>query len=129
MRFPMPHLPLEFEIPDAWLHEAGFQGQWPMGEAYRSKADAERILLTSVEPVARFKESPKDGNGFDRLRLINALRGILSGDEIPPVRLMELPYLDLSPSPYRYTVKDGYHRFFASIAAGFSILPADIVND
>jgi len=29
MRFQMPHFPTEFEIPDEWLDEAGFQGFSP----------------------------------------------------------------------------------------------------
>jgi hypothetical protein len=39
-----------------------------------------------------------------------------------PVPLLKLP----APAPYAYRVRDGYHRFFASIAAGFECLPAVI---
>jgi hypothetical protein len=111
MRFSMPHLPQEFDISDAWLKEAGFYGVWPATASFKSSPGAVLIPLTEIEPVARFKTTPKDGGGFDRDRLVKILRRIISEAEIDPVPVMELPYLDLSPSPYRYTVKDGYHRF------------------
>ena len=129
MRFSMPHFPLEFDIPDVWLKEAGFDGVWPTTASFKSSPAAALIPLTESEPVARFKTAPKDGGGFDRDRLVKILRRIISEAEIDPVPLMKLPYLDLSPSPYRYTVKDGYHRFYASVAARFSELPAIIVNE
>lgn len=47
MRFPMPHFPCEFEIPDAWLTEA------PGRAAFRSGASAVDVLLTAVEPPPR----------------------------------------------------------------------------
>jgi hypothetical protein len=129
MRFSMPHLPQEFDISDAWLKEAGFNGVWPATASFKSSPGAALIPLTEIEPVARFKTTPKDGGGFDRDRLVKILRRIISEAEIDPVFVMKLPYLDLSPSPYRYTVKDGYHRFYASIAGRFSELPAIIVNE
>ena len=129
MRFSMPHLPQEFDISDAWLKEAGVNGVWPATDSFKSSPGAALIPLTEIEPVARFKTTPKDGGGFDRDRLVKILRRIISEAEIDPVPVMKLPYLDLSPSPYRYTVKDGFHRFYASIAARFSELPAIIVNE
>jgi hypothetical protein len=67
-----------------------------------------------------------DWCGFDRARLISVLKGITMGDEIEPVPLIELPTSDFPPAPYRYRVRNGYHRFYASIAAGFECLPAVI---
>jgi hypothetical protein len=101
MRFSMPHLPQEFDISDAWLKEAGFNGVWPATVSFKSSPGAALIPLTEIEPVARFKTTPKDGGGFDRDRLVKILRRIISEAEIDPVPVMKLPYLDLSPSPYR----------------------------
>lgn len=53
MRFPMPHFPCEFEIPDAWLMEAGANGFTPGRAAFRSGASAVDVLLTAVEPPPR----------------------------------------------------------------------------
>jgi hypothetical protein len=41
-----------------------------------------------------------------------------------PVPLLKLPDGDFLRPPYGYRVRDGYHRFFASIAAGFECLSA-----
>jgi hypothetical protein len=72
---------------------------------------------------------PMDWRGFDRARFINVLRGIAAGSEIEAVPLMELPAGDrLVLAPYRYRVRDGLHRFYGSIAAGFESLPATIVT-
>jgi len=57
------------------------------------------------------------------------LKGIVSGAEIAPVPLIELPSGDfLARAPYRYRVRNGVHRFYASIAAGFECLPATITT-
>ncbi len=126
MRFPMPHYPAEFEIPDDWLSEAGIIGFKPTATAYRSTAAAVLIPLTAIEPVARFVAYPKDWRGFDRARLIRLLKGFVAGDEIEPVPAVELPTHEFASSPYRYRVRDGFHRFHASIVAGFDMLPVDL---
>jgi hypothetical protein len=51
------------------------------------------------------------------------LQGFVAGDEIEPVEAIELPGREFCDAPYRYRVCDGYHRFYASIAAGFAMLP------
>ncbi|MEN3227283.1 hypothetical protein PUR21_06425 [Methylorubrum rhodesianum] len=40
--------------------------------------------------------------------------------------LREVPPLEWSNQLYTYVTADGYHRFFASIAAGFDHLPGDL---
>ena len=52
-------------------------------------------------------------------------KGFVTGDDIEPVEAMELPFFDICAAPYRYRVCNGYHRFYASIAAGFDTLPID----
>jgi hypothetical protein len=123
MRFQMPHFPTEFEIPDEWLDEAGFQGFSPTSRFFLSSPEAILVPLTAVEPVARFVAHPKDWRGFDRKRLVSLLKGIMSGAMIQPVPVTEIPFIDLDPSPYRFRVHDGFHRFYASVAAGFEALP------
>jgi len=126
MRFSMPHFPGEFEIPDDWLSEAGIVGFKPNDRAYRSTAGALLVPLTEIEPVARFVAYPKDFRGFDRVRLVRLLKGFVAGDEIEATEAIELPIQDICAGPYRYRVCDGYHRYHASIAAGFDMLPLDV---
>jgi hypothetical protein len=123
MRFPMPNFPCEFEIPDDWLAEAGMDSFIRAGVSYRSTPAARLLPLTAVEPVYRLVGHPKDWRGFDRVRLISVLKGIVADAEIEPVPLFELPVTDYPHTPYRYRVLNGFHRFYASIAAGFDHLP------
>jgi hypothetical protein len=123
MRFPMPNYPCEFEIPDAWLSEAGMDGFTRTAAAYRSTAAAVHVPLREIEPPYRIPA--KDWCGFDHSRLVSVLNGIATGAEIEPVPLLQLPTSDLpSRTPYRYRVLNGFHRFYASIAAGFEESPA-----
>lgn len=137
MRFPFPLLPAEFEIPDEWWREAGMAAFAPPGPAYRSTATATLIPLRAIEPPFRFPERPLNWRGFDRERLICVLTGIATGAEIPPVPAVGMPQpaepsdpslaWTVPRSPFSHRVKDGYHRFYASVAAGFDCLPVVVV--
>jgi hypothetical protein len=128
MRFAFPLLPAEFEIPDDWWTEVGMAGFTPLGPAYRSTAAATHTVpLREIEPPFRFPESPLDFQGFCRQRLMDIFGGFVAGAEIKPVSLLALPQQEWwLPTPFRYRVRDGFHRFYASIAAGFTCLPAVI---
>ena len=119
----MPNYPCGFEIPDAWLTAAGMHAFTKKAPAYRSTAEAVPVPLREIEPPYRAPEHPKDWLGFDRERLISILQGIVSVAEIEPVPLLKLPPSDFPAAPYRYRVRNGFHRFYASIAAGFDYLP------
>ena len=84
------------------------------------------VPLQTILPPPRFPTTPKDWHGFERTRLVSLLKGIATGAEIEPVPLLELPQDDVWRMPYRYRVRDGFHRFYASIATGFECLPAEI---
>jgi hypothetical protein len=119
----MPNYPCEFELPDEWWLAAGMESFTPAASAYRSTAASATILLRDIEPPPR--ATPNDWRGFDRERLISVLSGIAAGADIPPVPVDELrPINDWSQQPYKYRVRDGFHRYYASIAAGFRKLPA-----
>ena len=132
MRYPMPNYPCEFEVPDAWLSEAGMAGFARAGAAYRSTPSAVLVPLREIEPPYRKPSTAKDWRGFDRLRLISLLQGFIGGSEIEPVSLLELPAgihvvpTFVLPGPYAYQVRNGFHRFYASIVAGFECLPGVI---
>jgi hypothetical protein len=133
MRYPMPNFPCEFEIPDDWLAEAGMREFKPYDSAYRWTACSlvpdvavQLIPLAEVEPPRRLLTVPMDRRGFDRGRLVSILRGFVDGDAIEAVPLFEPPQIEFAPVPYRYRVRNGYHRFYASIAAGFGSLPGAV---
>jgi hypothetical protein len=58
--------------------------------------------------------------GTARQRVVHILRGFHTGAQIPPVLVDRLG----QPSQHLYRLRDGAHRFYSSIAAGFSHVPA-----
>jgi hypothetical protein len=129
MRFPMPNFPCDFEIPDDWIAESGIGSFSPDAPAYQSTNDATLISLAEIVPLPRVQTVPKDWRGFERKRLVDVLRGIVAGNAIDPVPMVTLPESDhLVRLSYRYCIRDGFHRYYASIAAGFTCLPATVAT-
>jgi hypothetical protein len=126
MRFRFPLLPAEFEIPDAWWSDAGMTAFRASEPSYRSSPEAVLVPLREIEPPFRNHEVIRDWRGFDRARMIRVLSGIASGAEMPPVPIVALPSADDPAGPFAWRVCDGFHRFYASVAAGFEKLPVVI---
>jgi hypothetical protein len=77
------------------------------------------VVLVAVRDVERPPRTvEKDFGGFERVRLIKILAGFVAGQAIPAVKVQELP-----GGSSRYGLRDGYHRFHASVAAGFDHIP------
>jgi hypothetical protein len=130
MRFPMPLFPCEFELPNDWLVEAGWlndAGQMifqPAAAAYPSTPDARLIPLKLVEPLGRDRGYGKDFRGFDRARMMKILKGFVAGDIIEAPEAIQLPDdREVCRGQYRYRICNGVHRYFASIAAGYTLIP------
>src|ERR1700719_1166749 len=110
MRFPMPNLPCEFEIPDDWIAESGIDGFTPSTLAFRSAEGSRSVPLTEIVPAPRQNGYPKDWRGFEKSRLVRALRGFVADELVPPVPLIQLPDENhLVRLSYRFLVRDGYH--------------------
>jgi ParB-like chromosome segregation protein Spo0J len=60
--------------------------------------------------------------GFTQDRMVSVLQDIALRREIWPIEIIE----DASGA-YRYRLYNGAHRFHASIAAGFSLIPAILI--
>lgn len=124
MRYSMPNFPCDFEIPDDWIAECGIAGFVPGAPAFSTPDAATLVPLKAIVPPLRFNEYPIDWCGFDRARLARLLRRIASREAIDPVPTIQLPasdrYVQLS---YTHCIRDGYHRFYASVIAGFECLP------
>jgi len=129
MRTPMPNFPCEFEIPDEWWDEAGMPGFKPEGTAYWVTGNAKLVPLEDIEPLYCKHAKTRDWCGFDHERMVRILKSIANGEEMKPVPLMALPYADVSSRmTYGYRALDGFHRYYASIAAGFQYLPASVIG-
>jgi len=122
----MPNHPCDFEVPDEWLIEAGGESFLPTTPAYASPTDAVLVDLNAIEPPYRVAQVQKDWRGFDRIPLVSVFRGMALGAKFEPVPLRPLPEEDFPPAPYRFRVRDGFDRFYASIALGFVSIPAAV---
>lgn len=117
-------------IDGTWWAEAGMENFAPSARAYvadpREVGDGkiceipiDDFSVVSVErrSVGIFKDNEKRTAGE---RVVRILKGFVSGDEISPV---EFKY-EKPGSQYRYRLYNGTHRFYCSVAAGFSHVPA-----
>ena len=129
MKFNPPGRCFTFEIPDAWWREAGMPAFQPTSPSYAWRPDPERPTLPVVcIPIARVRRGARtrEGGDFDRARMTDVLRGIARGDRIPPVAVMPLPP---EGQPFTHRLYSGFHRFSASIAAGYTHVPVVIFEE
>jgi hypothetical protein len=112
---------ISMEVPAEWLAEVGLQGFRPQRSSIRCTAPHELIALNQIEPVIRLE--PLDANGFRRAKMIAVLERIR--DDVPfnePVHILRKP----GDPPFK--LHDGTHRFHASLALGFTHVPAEIIT-
>jgi hypothetical protein len=128
------HHNLRIELDDAWWAEAGMAGFVPHGRTFRPDLGAvgtEVVFEARIEEVAPLRRNPGVGifnnneEATARERVVRLLRGFREGTAIPPVELVA----DSSFSGCRYKITHGSHRFYCSLAAGFSHVPAIIGFD
>jgi hypothetical protein len=116
----MPHSMI---IPPAWMAEAGITDFTPRSRAFRCAAPHSCIALTDIEVPLRGSEYPLDANGFCRDRMVRLLIGIRDDVPLPAV------YLESGdPNQRTYRIREGVHRYHASLALGFSHIPAEILD-
>lgn len=92
--------------------------------AYLAREPAEP-LRNRLVPLSLVLPPPRNSGvaGINPDRALAVLRAISSGEPLPPVEVDEPPDIQ---TPYRYRVRDGFHRFHLSAALGFSHLPVVI---
>jgi hypothetical protein len=127
VRYSAPNFSCEFEISDDWLIESGIKNFAPSAEAYDSTPEAVLVSLAEVIPPMRKQKLPKRLARLRAWEIACSLAANCCRTAHRPGPLVQLPDPDhLLPVPYRYFVRDGFHRFHASIIAGFTFLPASI---
>jgi hypothetical protein len=117
MKFITPgRKPVEFEIEDDWLNEAGVHQSKPSDKSYHvpEKAVFRIILLVNIAPPAIHRLT-----NFDRKRMISILRAFKENTPLPAIEVEEIDDPD-----YLYKVHSGFHRFYASVATGFTEIAA-----
>ena len=137
MFFRLLHPPFAFEIPDEWLAEAGADDFVPARQSYQSIADPNEIILAlgAIAPLLRQPKVIKDHYGFRRKGgvdggpggMVDVLQAIVGSVSLPPVTVRRAR--EISAEGFTYVVKDGFHRFYASHALGFTHLPCVLGTD
>ena len=110
-------------VPTVWKAEAGVQEFKPTQRAYRCEAPYELIALTDIEVPLRNSGYPLDANGFRRDRMVRLLTGIRDNVSLPAIYIERA-----NPGQRPYRVREGVHRYHASVTLGFSHIPAEIVE-
>jgi hypothetical protein len=91
----------------------------------RKFPEASLIPIAEIEPVARnlshgvFNSDAETGRTAIE-RVLSLFRGYQESAAIPPVEVIKLA----PGAAYKYRLTHGAHRFYTSIAAGFSHIPA-----
>lgn len=123
------HHDLEIELNDTWLEEADMKDFSPPSDSYRvniESANGKEIFAVKIIEVSPVRRNPDVGifntsaeaNAKDRV--ISILTGFRTGSAIPPVEVV----LEPEGSNFRYKLVHGAHRFYCSLATGFSHVPA-----
>jgi hypothetical protein len=111
-----------FSLPTEWWIEAGMD-RFDRGEdlSYADKAKLNSMLcpLATIEPPHMGQRLRRGHGGFMKDRMVSVLQDIALRREIWPIEIIEGASGD-----YRYRLHHGAHRFHASVAAGFSHIPA-----
>lgn len=119
MRFQTPRRDIEFTIADEWWSfsemETFDSGPGTYYPYTRSAKGVQIIELSQVEPPQR-----TDGvSPFKKYKLVPVLLAFQS----PECGLLPIEVCEAHESGYRYRVTNGYHRYYASVAVGYTNLP------
>ena len=123
MQFVVPASDIQFDLPDDWWQISGMTGFRPLSNAYRFSSDPR--WPTQVVPITQIQPPVRDAGvvGLSGARTIDILKGFVADTPLPPAPVHTPPGAALD----RYWVRDGYHRYYCSIAAGFSCLPVAVM--
>ena len=122
------HNGLQIELDDEWWAEAGMDKFVLTSHSYRvaqTSGQVHEVLIKDVGPLCRnvgvgiFNDSVEEGTA--RERVVRILRAFRLGEPLPPVEIVEAQRAE---DPHRYKLVHGAHRFYCSLAAGFTHVPA-----
>jgi len=120
MRFQIPTSDMTFDVPDDWWRFAemdGFAARHPSYapsiEAFNGQIDFAIVPISAIDPPIGREPAAR---ALTKARIVPILLAISAGRELPPVQLRRVP-------GDRFELIHGYHRYCASIAAGFQAIP------
>jgi hypothetical protein len=115
---------VDFEIADDWwifAEMSSFSCGMRTGYPYHPSAEVAEVTIAEIKPPMRNPEVEL----FEKCRMVSILLAFKCCSPLPPV---DTELLAVATGPYRFRVYDGFHRYYASIAAGFTVLPVRLVK-
>lgn len=112
------HADFSFCVPDSWWCKAEMEEFEPRTPHYRT--DDPNALCISVGEVKPVRRELAYGVFHNERTVLSIFRGFVENSAIPPVEIVKLP----EGSDYPYQLRNGAHRFYCSVAVGFSHVPA-----
>jgi hypothetical protein len=113
VKFVVPKRDLTFEIPDEWWILAGMVGFKADLQHYNTDLTyKELVSIQEIIPPLR------EGGVIwfrDRDTVIELLQGMRNNEKIPPI--------EVSFETKNLKIHDGFHRFYLSIAVGYTDIP------
>jgi hypothetical protein len=116
-----------FDIPTDWWERAGMLRFVRRTPHYAfTDTGRERIVpIAEISPLRRSRNlTGYSRDGFEERRMVSILTAVCTGAPLPPVEVNEC-----AREGFRYALYDGMHRFYASIAAGYSHLPVVVADN
>ncbi|WBU27618.1 hypothetical protein OOZ54_13165 [Rhodopseudomonas palustris] len=104
-------------IPQSWIWEARLGVFRPSTKAFLCDEPHTLVPMECIVPPKRNEGVELDEDGFGKARAMWILARIYNAEPIPPIRL--------APN-VPHDVRDGFHRFYISLALGYSHIPADV---
>ena len=125
MKFTTPNAGKEFDIPDEWWEFSEMTFFQPNSGGFyycdHFKNNIQVVSLTEIEPPVRNEGIPL----LKKEKLVPILFAFrLQENPLPPVEVHRLT----TPSLYKFRIHNGYHRFYASVAVGYTMLPIVVVE-
>lgn len=113
----------KFTIPDEWWNESRMNSFNSNRSYYRpnKKIKGTEFVIISIDQIWGRERSPGVPE-FRRDAMIKILSRIREDKSIDPIEIMK-PTME---NGYKYWLKDGFHRFRASVVAGYKRIPAII---
>jgi hypothetical protein len=121
VKFYTPNYDTHFHIPDDWWSFCDMPMFIPEGECYNYDPEFGRVIIVNINAIKppRLNEMPV----FEKHKMIPVLLAIGNpGGMLPPVEVAPKSLLN----GYSLEVLQGIHRFYASIAVGYSHIPVVI---
>jgi hypothetical protein len=116
---------VDFEIPDEWWAVAGMEAFATSRMGYRRHPSTNADLMNVILSVKEIGVAPRGDRvpDFERDRMVSLFDAFSRELALPPIEVVEA-----SRKGYRFWLHQGRHRLAASLAVGFSVIPAVIVR-